>query len=380
MFKQKSILFLMFAVVLMMFSVFGCAPQAAPPAEEPEQVLIGIMLPTTGAVAENGIDMENAIKLAVSEINAAGGVLGREIITTTADDGCDPAMATAAASKLIAEEVVAVVGGFCSGATLPTLTIYGDAGIPLVIAAANATTLIAENPGWAFMINSTGDMQAEKAIGWFQERGVETIGLIGDGSAFSADLVAITREQWEAAGKQVVTDDTVSPGEMDFSALVTTIMAANPGGIYWTGYHAEGALITMQLREAGYEGVIIVSDGSSAPAFIELAGPHAEGVYCTAPPFADFLPAAQSFIADYQAMFDRAPGAYAGLSYDAMHLLADAITRAGSFDGAAIRDALAATDGFEGISGEVMFTEENTLGRSNFVLLVAQGGSWVLAQ
>ncbi|MDW7739431.1 MAG: branched-chain amino acid ABC transporter substrate-binding protein [Bacillota bacterium] len=376
---------IMLVLVLFAFGIFGCGqdttgPDDEGPGEEEGTILIGIMVPVTGAYSENGIDMENAVKLAVNEINAAGGILGHTVVTTTGDDECDPAKATAAASKLVSEEVVGVVGGYCSGATLPTLKIYGDAGIPLVVAAANATSLVEENPGWTFMINSTGDMQAENAIGWFEKQGVETIGLIDDGSAFATDLKMLTKQQWEAKGKIVLTDDTVTTGEQDFSALVTTIMSANPDGIYWTAYHAEGALIVRQLREAGYEGIIIVADGSSAPAFIELAGPYADGVFCTAPPFADLNPAAAEFVTNYKEMFNSDPGAYSGLTYDAMYLLADAIERAGSFDDTAIKDALAATDGFQGISGEVMFTEKNTLGRSNFVILVVEDGKWTFAE
>lgn len=395
MFKMKNYFLLMLIAVLFVFSLFGCAPDAVEPepvdeeptdepVDEPAEfegdVLIGIMVPTTGSEAADGIDMENAALLAVDEINEAGGVLGYRIVTTTGDDGCDPSMATAAASKLVSEEVVSLVGGYCSGATLPTLKIYGDAGIPFVIAASNATSLIDENPGWAFMINSTGDAQAAKAVEWFENLGVETIALIDDGTAFSADLKAQTREQWEAAGYEVLTDDTVIRGEQDFSALVTKIIAANPEGVYWTAYQAEGALIIRQLRENGYEGYIIVGDGSSAQELIDLAGPAAEGVYCTAPPVVDFLPAAQSFIAGYEARFPREPGAYAGLMYDATMLLVDAIERAGSFDGEAIKDALAATDGFEGLTGPVIFTPQNTLARSNFVILVAQDGRWALAE
>ena len=88
---------------------------------------IGIMVPTTGSEATYGKDMENAINLAVSEINKAGGVLGMKIVTMTGDAACDPQQATAAASKLVSAEVTAVVGGYCSGATLPTMKIYGDA-------------------------------------------------------------------------------------------------------------------------------------------------------------------------------------------------------------------------------------------------------------
>ncbi len=385
---MKKYWILMLVAAMLVFGAFGCAEETADPVdengEEPAEfegeVLIGIMVPTTGSEAADGTDMENAALLAVQEINDAGGVMGHRLVTTTGDDGCDPSMATAAASQLVSEEVVALVGGYCSGATLPTLAIYGEAGIPFVIAASNATSLIDENPGWGFMINSTGLDQAATAVSQFEALGVETIAVIDSGDAYSADLKEQTIIQWEAAGYEVLVDDTVQRGEVDFSAFVTSIMANQPDGIYWTGYQAEGALLIRQLREGGYEGEIIVGDGSSAQELIDLAGDAAEGVYCTGPPLTDFLPAAQSFIEGYEANFPREPGAYAALMYDATNLLVDAMERAGSFDSAAIRDALEATDGFEGLAGPVMFTEDNTLARSNFVVLEARDGRWALAE
>lgn len=380
MFKSKKYLILLLVTAMMIFGAVGCGDDTATEDGDGD-ILIGIMVPTTGSEAADGIDMENAAKLAVEEINAAGGVLGgRMLVTTTGDDGCDPSMATAAASQLVSEEVVALVGGYCSGATLPTLAIYGDAGIPFVVAASNATSLIDENPGWAFMINSTGLDQAASAVEKFISLGVETIGVIDSGDAYSADLKEQTILQWEAAGYEIVADDTVQRGEVDFSAFVTTIMASTPDAIYWTGYQAEGALLIRQLREGGYEGIIMVGDGSSAQELIDLAGDAAEGVLCTGPPLTDFLPAAQSFIENYEASFPREPGAYAALMYDATKLLADAIERAGSDDSAAIKEALDATDGFEGLAGPIMFTEQNTLARSNFVILEARDGRWALVE
>ncbi len=392
MFKFKYSWIMLIVLALFVFGLFGCGQDAGPVDEDPVDengedaaefegdVLIGIMVPVTGSEAADGIDMENAALQAFDEINQAGGVLGYRIVTSTGDDECDPSKATAAASKLISEEVVAVVGGYCSGATLPTLTLYGDAGVPFVIAASNATSLIEENPGWAFMINSTGDAQAAKAVEWFEGLGVETIALVDDGSAFSVDLKDQTKMQWEAAGHAVVAEDRVETGTQDFSAVVTRILAANPDAVYWTAYQGLGALLIRQLRQDGYEGVIMVGDGSSAPELLDLAQAEGEGVYCTAPPVVDFLPAAQNFIAGYEARFPREPGAYAGLMYDAAYLLVDAIERAGSFDGEAIKNALAATDGFEGITGPIGFTPQNTLNRSNFVILVGEGGRWTLAE
>ena len=138
-----------------------------------EDLLVGIMVPTTGSEATYGKDMENAISLAVQEINAKGGVLGMNIATTTGDAACDPQQATAAANKLVSANVIGVVGGYCSGATLPTLKIYSDANVPLVIPAANSTKLIGANQeaGFkAFMINSTGFDQVASAVDLFTKR------------------------------------------------------------------------------------------------------------------------------------------------------------------------------------------------------------------
>jgi branched-chain amino acid transport system substrate-binding protein len=142
-----------------------------------DEVKVGIMIPTTGGTATDGKDMESAIKLAVDEINAGGGLLGKTIVTTTGDDACDPQQAVAAASKLISEGVVGVVGGYCSSATLPTLALYGEAKVPFVITASNSTALVGANPGIGFMINSTGDAQADTAVALFESLGVKSIAL-----------------------------------------------------------------------------------------------------------------------------------------------------------------------------------------------------------
>jgi branched-chain amino acid transport system substrate-binding protein len=107
------------------------------PAIAQDTLTIGIMVPTTGSEATYGQDMANAVNLAIGEINAAGGVLGKQVGSTIGDDGCDAQMAVNAASKLASAGVVGIVGGYCSGATIPTLKIYGDAKLPMIIPAAN---------------------------------------------------------------------------------------------------------------------------------------------------------------------------------------------------------------------------------------------------
>ncbi len=388
---MKKRLWILTLVLLMIVSgIVGCSKPAAPApnggggeAEKPKfdgEILVGIMVPVTGSEATYGKDMENAMKIAADEINEAGGILGKELKFTLGDDGCDPQMCTAAASKLVSSEVVAVIGGYCSGATIPALKIYGDAKTPFIIAAANSTQLIDENPGWAFMINSPGYHQADAAAACFEKLGVNKLAFVHQGDGFSENLAELTRDEWKKRGHEVVAYDVVNKGEQDFSSLVTKIRSSGAEGVYWTAYHADGALLIKQLRQGGYTGEITVADGSSSVQLLEIAGTAGEGVYCTSPPVVDFLPAAKQFISAYNTKYKQEPGPYAGLAYDGTYLLADAIKRAGSTDPDAIREALIKTDNFQTLSGAVTFTPKNVLEESNFITIKGEGGKWVLVE
>jgi branched-chain amino acid transport system substrate-binding protein len=341
---------------------------------------IGIMVPTTGSEATAGKDMENAIKLAAMEINDAGGVLGMKIVTMTGDDACDPQQGAAAANKLVSADIAALVGGYCSGATLPTLKIYGDANIPFVIAAANSTKLIDANMGNAFQINSTGFDQVNTAVELFKNKNINKIAVIHEGDGYSEDLAKLTRDKWTEMGKEVVAYEVVNKGEQDQSALVTRIKSKAPDAVFWTAYYADGALVIKQLRQAGYRGLIAVGDGSNSPKLLEIAGKASEGVYCFSNPTVDYLPEAKTFHENYKKTYNQEPDAYGALSYDGMMLMADAIKRAGSTEKDAIIKALAATKSFTGIAGPVSFTDKNTLAHSNFVVLVAKDGKWTLSK
>ncbi len=339
---------------------------------------IGAQVPTSGSEAPYGIDMLNAIRMAADQINAKGGVLGDKINIVPGDSACDPQVAVNAASKLVSQGVTGVVGGYCSGATLPTLKIYGDAHVPFVITAANSTALIGANPGNAFMVNSTGYDQVKTAVDLFKAKGIKTIAIINEGDAYSADLAKLTRAAWEKLGNKVVDYEVVSKGEQDFSAVVTKIRAARPDAVFWTAYYADGALLLKQLRQGGYSGMIALGDGNNSSKLFQLAGAAANGVYCFSNPTANFLPSAKTFTAEYRKQFHQAPGPYSTLSYDGMMLMAHAIQVAGSTDKAKIITALKATNGFKGVAGPITFTPKNTLARSNFVVLLGKGGKWTL--
>lgn len=344
------------------------------------EIKVGIMVPTSGSEAAYGIDMQNAINLAVEDLNAKGGVLGEKYVTFTGDDGCDPQMATAAASKLTSQNVTAVVGGYCSGATLPTLKIYADAGIPFIICAANSSKFSGLNPGNSFLINALATYQVDTAVELFQKLGVKKLALVNEGDGYSADLASLTKSKWQGMGKQVVSDQLVAKGEQDMSALVTTLKSANPDMVFWTAYFADGALLIKQLRQGGYRGKITVGDGSTDAHLIEIGGKATEGVYAMANPLPEFLPKGAAFVAAYKAKYHQDPGPYSALCYDGMMLLNDAIKRAGSTEHKKLTAAIKATKAFPGISGPITFDSKNNLANSNFVVLEVKKGKWALVK
>lgn len=365
-----------FAKKFLIAAVVALAPCSVAWADDP--ILIGVQVPQTGSSAVRGFSMANAAAVAAQEINAKGGVLGRKVKMMIADAACDPQAAVNAASKLAARhDVVGVIGGYCSGATLPTLKVYGRADIPFIITASNSTKLIPANPGNAVMINSTGDAHAAKVVKFLKKKRAHTLAIVNEGDAFSQDLGDLTAKNWKQEGNDVVAFETVNKGEQDYSAIVTMIKSAKPDAVWWTAYYADGALLIRQLRQAGYRGIIVVCDGSISDKLFDIAGRAAEGVFGISAPIAELLPKAARFVKTYKAKYKSAPGPFAALTYDGMQLMAWAISSAGSTDPDAIIKALASVNGQEWLTGPIVFTKDKTLARSNFIVVEGKGGHWV---
>lgn len=382
---SKKSLFLVAVLVLLALTVFGCgqkepADTGTEGAAEGGEVLVGIMVPTTGSEATYGKDMENSFNLAVDQINAAGGVGGKMIKTVTADDACDPQQSASAANKLISQGVVAVVGGYCSGATIPTLTLYNDAKIPFVITAANSSKIADENPGNAFQTNGTAAHQIEKAIEMWNKGGVKKVAIVHQGDGYSEDLAKIAQAEWTAAGNEVVALEVMNKGEQDTSALVTRIKAKSPDLVFWTAYFADGGLLIKQLRQSGYDGKIMAGDGSCSPQLMEIGGTATEGVQVLSSPIAEYLPAAKDFSDKYKEKYSVDPGPYAALAYDGMGILADAMNRAGSIEFDAVVAALSETADYQGVAGTTTFAEDHTLAISNFMVVEVKDGKYTLVQ
>ncbi|MEO6144023.1 MAG: branched-chain amino acid ABC transporter substrate-binding protein, partial [Dermatophilaceae bacterium] len=343
-------------------------------------IKLGMVVPISGSSAPTGAYMKNGAQLAVDEINKAGGILdGRKLELLVQDEACDAQQAVASANKVVSAGAVVSVGGYCSGATLPTLPIFQKANVPMIIPAANSQELVAQGLDNVFMINGTGKQQSTTALAFMKKAGHATVALVDDNTSYSKDITTETAAQIQKdGGVKVVLKTSVTAGESDYSAVVRNIMAKKPALVYWTGYYQEGGLVINQLKKAGFTGKVMVADGSVDPSLAQIAGVGAEGVYATMTQTPDTLEGAEKWIADYKAKFSADPGPYSTQSYDAVRLAAKAISDAGSTKGVDVIKALEAIDGFTMFSGPLKFTPEHTLSSGGFLILVIKDGKFTL--
>lgn len=343
-------------------------------------IVLGMVTPLSGSSSAIGPYMKNGAQLAVDEINARGGVLGRDLKLVAEDEACDPKTAVAAANKLITAGVDVSVGGYCSGATLPTLPIFNKANVPMIIPAANSDDLVNQQLDNVFLINGTGTQQADAAMKYIEKIGPKRVALMDDNTSYSTNISNLTAQLLQqSGGPDFAGKQSVTAGESDYSANVNAIIATHPDLVYWTGYYQEGGLIIRQLRQAGYQGKIMVADGSVDKQLLNIAGSqYANGILATMTQTPQTIPGAAKWIGDYKKKFGQDPGPYSTQSYDAVRVAAEAIKKAGSTDGSAVIKALEGIDGFPLFSGPLTFTKEHTLSSGGFQILKSSGGDFKL--
>ncbi|KAA2252448.1 branched-chain amino acid ABC transporter substrate-binding protein [Solihabitans fulvus] len=342
-------------------------------------IKLGMLTPLTGSSAAIGPHMKDGAQLAVDEINAKGGINGRQLSLTVSDEACDPKTAAAGAAKLVSDGVAISVGGYCSSATLPTLSIFNKANIPMIIPAANSADLVAQKLPNVFLLNGTGIQQAEAASKFVKAQGSSAVALLDDNTSYSTDITKRTDQNLRQLGVTVATHQSVTAGESDYSGAVNAVLGSHADLVYWTGYYQEGGLLIKQLKAAGYQGKIMVADGSVDEKLIQIAGQdNAQGVLATMTQTPQTIPGGQEWIKKYQDKFGTAPGSYSTQAYDAVRVAAEAIKSAGYTDGQAVMKALGQINGFSIFSGPLKFTPEHTLSEGGFDILVIRGSSFAL--
>jgi branched-chain amino acid transport system substrate-binding protein len=380
----KRIVTRVLAAVLAMTLLAACgSPGSEPDADATSApaatIRLGSLLPLTGRSNHSGESMRNAAQMAVDEVNAAGGVLGKQLELITADDACDPGTAVTAAQNIVKQGIVVSVGGYCSSAVVPTLRIFRDAGIPMVIAQANSTDLTQPGYDSVFLICGTVAAEAEFAVDRIRRLGGKRLAVVHDGTSFPLTLADASAAEARRTKALTVTDEIkLSQGAPDYKRIANTMISGKADTVYFTGYYGEANLLIKDLRAEGFDGRIVVGDGATdGPLLADLTTAQSTGVYGTALLFPELMPALADWSARYQAAFASNPGPSTVEAYDAVQVAVDAIKRAGSSEPAAIREALAATDTTV-TSGKVSFRADGTRTIPTFLLLKADGQAFTL--
>jgi len=369
----------LFTVGVASLFVTGCAKKAE---TDSDVIKVGQFASLTGGIASFGQSSNNGTVLAIEEINAAGGVLGKQIELITEDDRSTAGEPANVVRKLIhRDKVVAVLGQVASSMSIEAAPICQDAGIPM-ITPASTNPEVTEKGDFIFRICFIDPFQGKVMAKFSKENlGATKAAILTDvRQDYSVGLSKYFKETFLEIGGEIVAEQSFSSGDKDFKAQLTTIRAAEPDVIFVPAYYNEAALIALQARELGIEQPLTGGDGWDAPQLFEIAGDAVDGCYFSNHySQQDQSPAVQEFIQKYQAVHGSVPDAMAALGYDSAYVLVDAIKRAGSTDPEALRDAIAATAGFKGVTGTITLDENRNASKPAVVLKIEGGKAGYMA-
>jgi branched-chain amino acid transport system substrate-binding protein len=339
-------------------------------------IRIGVFNSLTGGTATFGISSTNGIKMATEEWNARGGILGKPIQLIIEDDQSKPEEAAMVVTKLINQNrVAAILGEVASSRTLAGAPIAQKAGVPL-ITPASTNPKVTKVGNYIFRVCYTDSFQGAVCARFAVERlGLKRLAILKDvKNDYSIGLADFVKKDALALGAQIVSEESYSEGDTDFRAQITSIKGANPEAIFIPGYYTEAGLIAKQVAEQNLKVALIGGDGWDSPRTVEIGGDAVEGAFfCNHYSAEDTSKIVRDFVASYVKKYGYVPDAMAPLSYDAADILFTAIQKAGSTDGAKIRDAIAQTQDFPGVTGKITIDPERNARKAAVILQIQQG-------
>jgi branched-chain amino acid transport system substrate-binding protein len=375
--KRSNLLLLLVAALLCVSSLISCAPKKT---TEEKPIKLGVLAPLTGPISAYGQDQVNAVNMAVEEINAAGGILGRKLIVQVEDDEKKPELAASMTQKLINDGVDVIIGGMSSSSTMAGGPIANRAEI-LMISPWSTNPKASFGDDWVFRACFSDEFQGKIQANYMaQQMGckkpAQLLDVGDDGSKGQGEVV---KKTLEAAGVPLITVENYTSGDRDFKAQLTKIKGLNPDCLDTPNYYGEDALIRVQMKELGLDIPMIGGDGNDSGEFFTIAGEAANGFMMTthyAPD--DPRPVVQDFRAKFKAKFGMIPRSTAALSYDAVMLYKIAVQKVGAWDKKKIRDAMAGLKDITTLVTAPTFTMDPTgTGIKSLAIVEAKNGDWV---
>ena len=368
-----SIRFLTRAVLLggasLALFLTGCGKEAS------NDIVIGEVASLTGGTAAWGKAQNEGVKMAVDEINASGGILGKKVKLITEDDQSKDGEAATVTKKLVSREnVVAVVGEIASKKSLEMAPICQKAGIPM-ISPGSTNPKVTEVGDHIFRVCFIDPFQGTVMAKFALSKGWKKMAILTDVKQdYSVGLSQFFKEYYTANGGSLAVEQSFSTGDKDFKAQLTGIKAADVDAIFVPGYYNEVGLIASQARELGISVPMCGGDGWDDASLIQVAGKAVEGCFFSNHfSTEDASPTIQGFVKKYQAAKNEKPSTFVALGYDSAMLLFESIKKAGSTDGKAVRDVLAATKDYPGITGTISLDANRNATKSAVILTIKDG-------
>ena len=322
--------------VILVIAIFGTNVQA-------DTIKLGVAGAHSGDLASYGLPSVKAAELVVEDINAKGGILGKKVVMMPEDDACKPELATNTATRLISKKVHVVMGHICSGATKAALGVYKDMNIVTMSpSATNPDLTQSGNYPNFFRTIASDDAQARLEVDFaINTLKIKKIAVIHDKGDYGKGLAEFARKFIEQSGKAtVVLYEGVTPGAVDYSAVIRKIKRSKAGAVIFGGYHPEASKLVSGMRKKRMKTIFISDDGVKDDTFIKVAKKYAEGVYATGPKDVSKHPMTKKATNDHQKKYGKDPGAFFLNAYSATLALLNAIEKAGTTKYDAIRTAL----------------------------------------
>jgi branched-chain amino acid transport system substrate-binding protein len=369
-----------FAVASALAAVLAgaCGGEKSPESQGIQLGFFGALTGPTATFAQSG---KKGAELAVDELNGRGGVLGKHLVLLSEDDRGEASEAATAVSKLITRDhVIALIGEQASSRTLAAAPIAQSYGVPL-ISPTSSNVEVTKKGDYIFRACFIDPYQGRAVASFARDTlKAQTAAILVDAkSDYSVGLTEAFRVAFASLGGHVVSELKYTEGDSDFSAQLTAIRPQNPDVLFVPGYYTDAGLIARQARSLGLMAVLLGADGWDSPKLAEIGGPAIEGAYLSNHYSVDDpSPRVRTFVAAFKSRFGEEPDSIAASTYDAVGMLAAAIARAGSTEGRRVRDALASTKDYPGVTGTItMDSDRNPI--KPIVILKVEGGRFRFA-
>ena len=343
--------------VLLLFALSACKREPKPPNPNTGPIRIGYFGDLSGPTLNFGKSALNGVLMAVDELNRTGGINGRKLDVVIEDDQGSPERAASLITKLITQDkVLAVIAGGASGPSLAAAPRAQAAKVPL-ISPSSTDPAVTRTGDFIFRVcfidAFQGEVMARFATNELKARKAAI--MVDFNNPYSRGLSEFFENSFKELGGEIVSKQSYAQGDPDYKGQLSTLAAAEPDVIYVPGYYGDVGLIVKQARQLGLEQPLLGGDGWDAPELWELGGAALNGSYISTHYSAeDPSPEIQKFVRDYKSLYaNLTPDAHAALGYDALRFLAEAIHKVGTGDNQQLREALAATKNFQGVTGVI---------------------------